>query len=224
MAAYNVVQFSPDALTALIVENSHGLNKKVEAKTHLTYLSGYLERIGAKTIVVEQDYTDRDFLEDFAAYYVRCFTQYKRQCVRLHFFSFTFSRDDFSRYLSRADQSNTLDPESYLGFIVVKPLPSTVIGRSCLATYKSDSTRVREYPIECTIPVNLFGINLKIRSVPFQEQDTDVAACASSALWSVFHGTGRLFQHAIPSPVEITKSASLHARIDDRTLPNRNGL
>ena len=32
-----------------------------------------------------------------------------------------------------------------------------------------------------------------------------MAACATSALWSLFQKTAKIFQHSIPSPVEITK-------------------
>jgi hypothetical protein len=70
----------------------------------------------------------------------------------------------------------------------------------------------------------LFGLLLKVDTLAFQEQDQVAAACATSALWSVFQGTGILFQHPIPSPVEITNIASAHSPLETRTLPNKNGL
>jgi hypothetical protein len=63
-----------------------------------------------------------------------------------------------------------------------------------------------------------------VESLAFQEQDAVVAACATSALWSAFNGTGKQFQHHIPSPVEITKSATAHVPLDTRTFPNSIGL
>ena len=68
----------------------------------------------------------------------------------------------------------------------------------------------RQFPSLRTYPVNLFGLLLEVHSLAFQEQDTVVAACATSALWSCFQGTGKLFQHVIPSPVEITSWAGDH--------------
>lgn len=174
-------------------------------------------------MVVEDTYVDKDFLEDFAAYYVRCFASYSKICARLHFFSADFGDDAFRSALERTP-GHPITDDNYLGFLVVKPLPDTVIGRTCLRPWEDTQARKRTFPIACDVPVNLFGINLSVRSLPFQEQDTDVAACATSALWSVLHGTGRLFQHQIPSPVEITKAASAHSRVDDRSFPNRNGL
>ena len=57
---------------------------------------------------------------------------------------------------------------------------------------------------------------LRVKSLSFQEQDHEVAACATSALWSIFHGTGKMFQHPILSPVEITKVAFEIMPLDTR--------
>ncbi|MCI0534079.1 MAG: hypothetical protein L0Z50_02510 [Verrucomicrobiales bacterium] len=41
-----------------------------------------------------------------------------------------------------------------------------------------------------------------------------------TALWSVFHGTGKLFHHHIPSPVEITRAANVFVPSSSRSLPS----
>ncbi|NBQ68292.1 MAG: hypothetical protein EBU46_05445 [Nitrosomonadaceae bacterium] len=195
-------------------------------KLHLSYFSEYFVALNAKSIVIEKEYVDHDYLEDYAAYYVRCFERYERYTKRLHFFSIDFSEQQFRECLfNPASQINQeLLQEHYIGFVVVKPLPQTVIGRTCLKTYSSDNGR-REFPILREFAVNLFGLNLKINSLAYQEQDTVVAACATSALWSCFQGSGKLFQHSIPSPVEITKAATRHVPENlpansARALPN----
>jgi len=221
--AFRVVPFSPAALSEIVTEKSFGASPSVGRKKNVEYLGSYLSKVETKTIVVEHTYIDKDYLEDFAAYYVRCFADYPKTCTRLHFFSEEFSESEFRSALEHA-ADHPVENANYLGFIVLKPLPDTVIGRTCLRPWKDTADRKRVFPIVCDVPVNLFGINLSVRSLPFQEQDTDVAACATSALWSALHGTGRLFQHQIPSPVEITKAASAHSRVDDRSFPNRNGL
>jgi hypothetical protein len=53
----------------------------VERKLHAEYFREYFAEIEARTIVVEQEYVDHDFLEDFAAYYARCFASYSRYCT-----------------------------------------------------------------------------------------------------------------------------------------------
>ena len=197
--------------------------QQLEGKGHVLYLNDYLVQIGAKTIIAEREYVDRDFLEDYSAYYVRCFTPIERLCIRLHFFSMPITKSDFEDVL----QKNNLEKmksfqENYLGFIVTKPLPQTIIGRTCLATYGSDGDR-RHFPINRKYEVCLAGIPLEVSSLAYQEQDRVVAACATSALWSVLHSTGKLFQHAIPSPVEITKAATHQLPVQSRYFPN-NGL
>jgi len=42
----------------------------------------------------------------------------------------------------------------------------------------------------------------------------------TSKLWTVFQGTGKLFHHRIPSPVEITEAAVEHSPLETRSLPN----
>lgn len=217
---FDVVTYDIDDLKRLLSDLSGAPRAAVESKLHLQYFDEYFSHLGAKTIVVEKEYVDRDFLEDFAAYYVRCFHEYRRFCARLHFFSSSFDASTFKTMLQErvGEARRTALQENYLGFVVVKPLPQTLIGRTCLVTYPSENRR--QFPTVRQYSANLFGIPLTVESLAFQEQDTVVAACATSALWSVFHGTAECFGHAIPSPVEITKAATAPANIDTRILPN----
>jgi hypothetical protein len=187
-------------------------------------LARYLTSPGiqAKTIVEESEYIDRDYLEDFAGYYVSCFTEYPRRCRRLHFFSSDFDEAAFVALINGGTSSISADSlrGSYLGFVVVRPLPEARIGRTCIATYTSDGG-TRRFPTVIDCHANLCGIPLKVRSVPYQEQDTVTAACATSAVWSALHVTGSKFQHRIPSPVTITQWATNGSpHRDSRSMPN----
>ncbi len=190
----------------------------VDGKLHMLYFENYFTDLKAATILVENDYIDRDFMEDFAGYYARCFGKYESSCTRLHFFDKSFTPRQFGFTLigrGRTLSSQRLQ-DSYLGFVVVKKLPITFIGRTCLRTYGSDNGR-RYYPTLRRYPVGLFGLSLSVNeTLAFQEQDRGAAACATSALWTVLQGTGKLFQHTIPSPVEITRLAT---QIPDETVP-----
>lgn len=217
---FEVVPYSKAKLEQLLVTFSDS-SSSIARKLHLDYFEGYFGQIGAQAIIIEHDYVDRDFLEDYAAYYVRCFQPYKRYCRRLHFFRCEVTQESFSKALNGDTDGVPIDTlqEKYLGFVVVKPLPTTVVGRTCLTTYESAGRRY--FPIARDYDANLFGISLKIRNtLAFQEQDSVVAACATSALWSVFHGTGKLFQHPIPPPVAITKAAADRLPASTRLLPN----
>jgi hypothetical protein len=219
---FEVFPYNIDRLTHILSEKSGASIERVSDKIHTIYFQEYFQNIKARTILIENDYIDRDYLEDFSAYYVRCFADYKRKCTRLHFFQNEFDHEDFDSLLGGTSKRLKSELQSdYLGFIVVKPLPLTIIGRTCLKTYPTDGENNRNFPIIRNYETNLFGLPLSIKSLAFQEQDNVVAACATSALWSVFHGTCILFQHNILSPVEITRAATKQLPIETRTFPNK---
>lgn len=194
----------------------------VRDNSHTEYFVGYLEKLDCSTILVEPQYVDRDYLLDFAAYYARCFRRIPRNCRRLHFFSREVTQDEVEQALVGEDGKSFSDlQDAYLGFIVVKPLPAKFYGRTCLVSY-SDEER-RHFPARRTYDVNLAGDRLTVESLAFQEQDRDIAACATSAIWSALHKTGHAYGYRIPTPSEITKLADDHPLTDQRKIPN-NGL
>lgn len=225
--AFSVLPYSIDNLIQCFVDGSADASvEKIAGKLHRIYFEEYFEKLVARTIVVEEGYTDRDYLEDYAAYYDRCFQDYGRKTHRLHFFDVDFDKDYFDIAITRGGgcEDELALQAGYLGFVVVKPLPLSIIGRTCLRTYPDDGGR-RHFPCLRTYEVNLFGMRLEVKSLAYQEQDTVVAACATSALWSCLQGTGKLFQHPIPPPVEITNWAGEHmpenfAAASSRAFPN----
>lgn len=209
--AFEVLPYSVENLIECFVEGSEGATSdQIREKFHRTYFEEYFGELQAKTIVVERDYIDKDYLEDYAAYYDRCFRDYRRRTTRLHFFDVGFNEREFEGCIT--GQGDGIDERAldvgYLGFVVVKPLPRSIIGRTCLRTYPSDGRRY--FPSLRSYEVHLYGFKLEVQSLAYQEQDTVVAACATSALWACFQGTGKLFQHPIPPPVKITDWASEH--------------
>ncbi len=216
---YEVMPYTIENLKNIVKKYTPINPQIIENKYHFkSYFPEYLSYVQTKTIIVETKYIDRDFLEDYAGFYVRCFSPPSRECVRVHFFRESLS-EEFEKSLTKENSSILRKlKDAYLGFVVLKCLPETVIGRTCLCTYPKDNRRfysaVREYE------ANLFGIPLTVKTLAFQEQDRVAAACATSALWSVFNGTGTLFQHPIPSPLEITRSAIQDMPVMERMVPN----
>lgn len=221
MVKFHVHRYSIAKLKYLFVTLTKTPTKILESKIHLTYFENYFSELNAETIVVEYNYVDHDFLEDYAEYYVKCFHTYERFCVRLHFFSKRFTTEDFKNILLSKSPKINNDSlnEVYLGFIVVKQIPVTFIGRTCLKVYPSEHGRI--YPFQHNYKVNLFGLILNVKTLAYQEQDSVVAACASSSIWTAFQATAFLFQHSVPTPVEITKSALKFFPYANRHLPNK---
>jgi hypothetical protein len=207
--AYSLLRYSEEELYKAL-SNTFCSDEEIKKNLRAEYFVEYLRALKARTLLIENDYIDKDYLSDFAAFYVSCFESYERRCKRLHFFSCEINDDDL-----RQAVRGEIAPEklkqligAYLGFIVARPLPDAVVGRTLLKTYPPNGDR-RYYPCTTDYSANLFGIDLPIRSLAFQEQDTVIAACATVALWSCFHKTAKLFQTIVPTPARITSSANL---------------
>jgi hypothetical protein len=208
ISAYEILPFTAENLYKTL-SNEWCAVERIRTKMQAIYLGGYLSEIRASTIIVENEYIDRDYLEDYAAYYARCFKHYSRWCKRIHFFSTAVTEESF-RSAIQGDASPEIIgslTKSYLGFVIARPLPEAIIGRTLLVTYEPDGGR-RNYPCQNEFVVNLFGLTLSVRTLPFQEQDTVMAACATVALWCCFHRTRELFASASPTPAEITRLAN----------------
>jgi hypothetical protein len=67
----------------------------------------------------------------------------------------------------------------------------------------------------------LFGIELSVRSIAFQEQDKVVSACASTAIWAALHSLKWRDVRGIPSCSEITVNAINHIDGSSNSFPNK---
>lgn len=194
------------------------------SKKQIIYLSAHLKALGYACAVIETNYVDHDFMEDYAQYYSRCFKPYVKTCTRVHLFKRCLTERELDEALISDDEDVSASLQnSYLGFVVLRPLPKTVIGRTCVKTLETSSPDV-DYKALCDVKVSFFGVNLTVRCMPFQEQDNTVAACATSALWSALNVTARLFCHATMTPSSITITAKNTGASLTRTMPNREGL
>jgi hypothetical protein len=70
----------------IALSNGNTSPMEVGGHSRVTYLHGYLTDLGVKSILVEEVYTDADFLDDYAAYYAKCFSAYNRRCKRIQLF------------------------------------------------------------------------------------------------------------------------------------------
>ena len=219
---FEIVEFSEAKLDELLSQSSSTSLHEVKARPHTVYFHEYFKKLKASTILVERHYVDHDYREDYAGFYSRCFRSYSRDCARLHFFAEKIVASHFEMLLrgdnSKLSKHDLQRPDNYLGFIVIKPIPKTFVGKTCLLTYPEELER--RFPITRDYAVNLFGIPLSVNTIAFQEQDLSVSACATSALWAAFQGTGKLFQHSIPTPIAITQIAMTGQPSRNRALPN----
>jgi hypothetical protein len=162
-------------------------------------MSGVLEVVADSApsrVLVERDYIDRDYRDEFANFYAQTFRHIPDRCQRLHF----------------------LDAESnrYYGFSVMRP----IIGRPVCRTLLAPPPSLERF-VSCTARSQPapYGYRFTVDGFPFISQDYQYGVCAHAAIWMVahyFHLGFRLPRYQIS---DIVRAASAHPEID-RAVPS----
>lgn len=164
-----------------------------------------------KTVIVENEYFDREFSSCYGRFYYHLFQNISKKCKRLHFFA------------EPVHQSDLLDLEgkdSYLGFVVLRPISATPIGRTVLTPQVKPKDE--EFILTQTMyGVNLSGSRLFAKGMPFIQQDGRVAACASAALWMATDYLSAKYKIVGKSSIEITELATGYDFSKSRSTPGR---
>ena len=156
----------------------------------IDYLFKYLDEIDCKFMVVENYYVDKCYLDDYLHFYANCHQFYTRTCRRVHFFTEIFNLEILFTDIKKSKSLKKNLQSKYLGFTVIRPIPEMRVGRTLLKVYRD---------------TNL--LDLIVKSVPFQEQDSVIHACATTAIWTVLEHSTHKFQYYSPTPYEIRTSA-----------------
>lgn len=166
-------------------------------------------------------------MEEYAGYYATMLAPPAQKTCRLHFFSEAFTIDELCAVIGelaagcREEVQRPLQ-EQYLGYVVIRPLPSAPIGRTVLRPYNQDSRRCFA-PAAMTNRVHLAGLSLTVEGLPFQQQDQGVGACATTALWSALAKVMRNDGQRHPTPLAITRAA-IESGVQSRAFPAAAGL
>ena len=151
-----------------------------------------------------------DLIDD-SNFYSRSFKSLSKYTTRLHFFNKEFTEEHFKEKFHSDINFQRFISDSYLGFVVIKPIGSDeknkFIGRTLLQTYEVKVDNDIRCFIEYNHSVSLYGVQLTIKSLPYQMQDRSVAACATTAIWVSLFALNSLFGTLKQSPFEITKTS-----------------
>ncbi|MCA8974733.1 MAG: hypothetical protein KDC98_08425 [Planctomycetes bacterium] len=185
------------------------------------YLRHYLADLGATTVLEEPAYFDRDYLSEFAAFYGVSSRGYSNRCRRCHFFSTKVSRDRIRSAAGGSKAAIAYLQQAYLGFVVIRPIPSAPLGRTVVRWYPD----LAKTPPRVTNPAREYrchvaGIPLRVYGLAWQQQDAAVGACATVALWSMLHSSAFDDHHAIPTTADITRFAHRNASLGSRVFPS----
>ena len=193
-----------------------GLSAELSHKEQIGYLFRYLDN-GAKvgkqapcqSIVVEDVYYCDHYRAEFKEHYSTCFQEFPAFARRVHFFK-RHSPEDLENILDCAlvggdDEKKNLE-NSYLGFVVIRPVPAVRVGYTALKYYPHQTTNRQFITTRCKI--HLAGIALEVDATPFMQQDQSIAACAATSIWVCTQILPRDAQGKPPSTVEISRRAT----------------
>ena len=194
------------------------------------YLARYCSWLGAKTVVREDHYIDRHFLDEHAFYYSRNLQPPPNYVRRFHLFTKSISDKQLGQLFAKraslsADNATRMERslcETYLGFVSIRPVPSVPVGRTILRCL--DDGIQRELWAIGTHEVHLGNLKLQVDGLAFQQQDLAVGACATAALWSALQRVTRYEAIRAPTPAEVSQAAGRHGMPFGRTLPAVSGL
>lgn len=96
----------------------------------LDYLIKYHD---TKSIIIEDNYIDRDFSNELSNFYSKTFRSRYGYCQRLHFIKESFSDED--DFLNRFNNNDI----TYLGYIVRRPLEVGKVGRTLILPKNFDN-------------------------------------------------------------------------------------
>jgi len=188
----------------------------------LTYIFEYLRDLGVKTIIEEQNYFDRDYLAEFANFYSLAAKGYPNICRRLHFFTENIDRAQLEAACGNSAAETTLVTDLFVGFSVIRPIPSAPFGRTVLAWY-TDTTPTTPRQIQpCrAYTVHLAGVALTLKQgLAWQQQDAGVSACATIGLWTMLHSASFNDRHAVPTTPDVTQAAHRNVAVGSRVFPS----
>jgi hypothetical protein len=209
------------ALFNKTIQQASGADPRVAAPPQVASLYAHLKALGARTVVVEGHYVDRHFIEEAISYYARALIGRRHACVRIHVFATTLTEAGLEHLLQRAasgalqDVSTALN-DAYLGYIVVRPLPSVPIGRTVLRPIAAGRAAC---PTTCRYLVHLAGIELHVEGLAFQQQDRAVGACATTAIWTALQRVCRVDGYRAPTPSAISEAAVRYYLPHGRAYP-----
>ncbi len=184
------------------------------------YLIGYLRGLDVKTILIEPNYFDRDYLSEFSSFYSTSVYGYKNTCQRVHFFSSTINRSIFEQATGGEKSIIQQLNKNYLGFCVLRPI-QTCLGKTVLKWYNNQEPYSQRVTVKRKYTCHIAGVELIIEGLAWQQQDTGVGACATIALWSALQSSAFDDFHAIPTTAQITKSANITTSFGSRVFPSK---
>ena len=169
------------------------------------------------TVVVEYEYVDSIYRDEYYNFYATKFYEYRRNGIRLSFVEGGILTEGESLDYSKRNEL----VRGYLGFIVLRPLQACV-GRNVISCRAKKEAYADISICKVKVESTVAGIKVLAEGFPHSSQDSEMMTCAETSLWSVLEYYGNKYSHYKPilssEIVDTLKTTAIQ-----RQLPS-NGL
>jgi hypothetical protein len=138
--------------------------------------------------VIEAPYVDSMYRDAYYSYYSSKLSAYLRDGCRVSFFSRQIEYDDFRDF---EDVNSNPLANDYLGYMVLRPIPNKIIGRTVLSPRALANNKFSCCQAKFTATVN--GVKFKVRGYPISSQDGQTITCSETTIWSLMEYFGNKF-------------------------------
>lgn len=132
------------------------------------------------TIIAETDYIDKTYRDLYYHFYSTKLRSFEKNCVRLSFCNniiddtITHSADDIQKL-----------KDNYLGFVVLRPLGSSCIGRNVVSPQALKPVGSNLLLCKTNVTSTVLGTKVSVCGFPHSSQDGEMMTCAETTIWAI---------------------------------------
>ncbi|PWV46595.1 hypothetical protein [Chitinophaga sp. S165] len=162
-----------------LIQDEFSVPQQISEKIYEKRLDPHFRRFKPNIcFVIEYPYVDRVYRDSYYSYFSSKLGDYKKDCIRLSFFSEEVTIDKFR---DQAQFSELRD--WYLGFMILRPTVPNVVGRSVISPLA-----LTQHDFLCVtgkFQTTVCSVKFEVSGFPHSSQDTETITCAETSIWAV---------------------------------------
>lgn len=128
----------------------------------LNWVYQHVNDLRVTDVLLEHEYLDRDYRDEYRAFYAQTYRWVPDRCERLHFWSH----------------------DMYVGYCSIRPIKGRPVCRTML-----DPGEEYEHELACVVRASAspYGRQFHVPAFPFISQDRQYGRCAQAVIWMIAH-------------------------------------
>lgn len=199
-----------------LIRDEFSVSQQIAEKVYDRRLGQHFQRFQPDIhFVIEYPYVDRVYRDSYYSYFSTKMNVYKKDCIRLSFFSGEVRAGQFRDESQISDLRNR-----YLGFMILRPTIPNVIGRSVISPLA-----LLQHDFLCVtskFQSTACSVKFEVTGFPHSSQDTETITCAETSVWAImeyFASKYPEYKPALPSVIiDVLKKRSNFRQIPSEGL------